>query len=257
MKKTCPSCKKQFITERKNKTFCCRPCIYKQYNDNRPRKTSKSYLLSDKQRTKHIPQEQVEIILGTLMGDACLILQTNNFHRMSLCHSEKQLDYLILKKELLNHIFFQKHPNRYVHKENKVQYHFGSISHKDLTNIYGLLYRKKKFISRRYLNLLTPTSLLFWYMDDGSMIKSSGNAIIFCTDSFSLSENKAIKIWLWQKFRIQSNLMQVKGSYSDNLYYRIRLNKENTIRFLFILSSSIYFQRAINAIPYKFCPYYK
>ena len=116
--------------------------------------------------------------------------------------------------------------------------------------------KPKVYITRKFLNLLTPTSLLFWYIDDGSMIKGSGNAIVLCTDFFSLSENKAIKIWLWQKFRVDSKLMQVKGGYSDKIYIRIRMNKENTIRFLHVLSSSIYFKDLLKIMSYKFYPYY-
>lgn len=255
--KICPICKKQFESQRRDKTFCSKKCTYKQYNDNRPRKTKKSYIKADLLRKNNIPQNQLEIIYGTLLGDACLILQTNNFHRLSLCHCEKQYEYLKLKRELLDSIFLDNNCSPYKTSEGNIQYHSHSVSHKDLTNIYGIFYRRKhKLILRKTLELITPTSLLFWYLDDGSMIKKSGNAIILCTDSFTLSENKTIKNWFWQKYQLSCNIMPVRGGFSNKIYYRIRFNKENTIRFLNILSETEFFQRALQTMAYKFLPYY-
>jgi len=254
--KTCPVCKKQFESLRRDKTFCSRECVYKQYNDNRPRKTLKSYIKADLLREKHIPQNQLEVIYGTIMGDGCLILQTNNFHRLSLCHNEKQLEYLKLKRNILDSIFLNNTCSNSKTSFGGIQYHAHSVSHKDLTNIYGIFYRKNKLITRKTLELITPTSLLFWYLDDGSMIKGSGNAIILCTDSFTLSENQTIKKWFWQKYQLNCNIMSVKGGFSDKNYYRIRFNQENTIRFLNIISKTEFFQRALQTLPYKFLPYY-
>jgi hypothetical protein len=143
-----------------------------------------------------------------------------------------------------------------VTSQGHIQFHAHSISHKDLTNIRGVFYRKKKYISRKTLELLTPTSLLFWYLDDGSMIKGSGNAILLCTDSFTLSEHRSIKKWFWQHYQLDCSILPVKGSFNDNQYYRIRFNKENTIRFLGIISKTEFFERARQTMPYKFYPYY-
>ena len=256
MKKPCLNCKTKFEPRQEKHFFCSTKCKKQYYSDRKPRKTSKSYKKAIELRNKHITQNEKEIIYGTLLGDACLILsKTNSFHRLSLCHAEKQKDYLQYKAKSLPSIFLNKEGSKYINGKN-TQYHVHSIYHKDLTNIYGLLYRKKKFITRKFLNLVEPTSLLFWHVDDGSMIKSSGNSIILCTDSFSLSENKAISIWFWQKYRIKTNLLQVKGSFSDNIYYRQRLVKSETIKLLDIISTSIYFKDLVKICPNKFFPYY-
>lgn len=255
--KICSVCKTEFKVTRSDKKFCSKTCVYKQYNDTRPRKTRKSYIKADLLREKHIPQNQLEIIYGTLLGDGCLILQTNNFHRLSLCHCEKQYNYLKMKRDILNSIFLDNTCPSFKTSLGSIQYHAHSVSHKDLTNVYGIFYRdRRKLISRKVLELITPTSLLFWFLDDGSMIKGSGNAIILCTDSFTLAENKSIKKWFWQKYQLNCNIMPVRGGYSDKTYYRIRFNKENTIRFLNILSKTEFFQRALQTMPYKFLPYY-
>jgi hypothetical protein len=185
-----------------------------------------------------------------------LILQTDGFHRISLCHCEKQRDYIEFKRNFLSSIFLQSQCNSYNHNGN-IQFHCHSISHKDLTNIYGEIYRnKKKIVTRRFLNTLTIDSILFWFLDDGSNIKGSGHAAIFCTDSFSLPEVKTIKIWLWQNFNILSNISESRGSFNDNVYHRIRLNKSETIKLFNLLSTSKFFKELPESIRYKFKPYF-
>lgn len=257
----CPNCKNSFIAKRSDKIFCSRECLCKYRRDRIPRKTSKSYFKANELRSKHIPQNQLEIIYGTLLGDASLILQTNNFHRLSLCHCEKQLNYLIFKKEKLKSIFIQKHPNKHVHKPHlfrgcyvseKVQYHTHSISHKDLTNVYGIFHRnKKKIVTRKALNLLTPTSLLLWYLDDGSLSKQ--RSIIISSLSFSLSEHKAIKIWFWQKHKIEVKIGLVKNTYNNELklYYNLRFTVPNTRKFIDLISTSSIFKELPECMLYK------
>ena len=241
------------MAKRKDKVFCSKKCVWDNSNNNRPRLTNKSYKLANLAKNIPLTSTEKEIIYGTLMGDGCLILQTDNFHRLSLCHCKRQLEYILFKKKCLNNIFLNQECKPYTRKDGKVQFNAHSISHKDLTNIYGLFYRsKKKFISRKLLNLLTPTSLIFWYLDDGSLMKASGNAAIFCTDSFTLSEVKAIKIWFWQKFRVETNIMTVSGGFSDKQYYRLRLNQENTNKLFSIMMTSPHFNQIPQSMKYKF-----
>ena len=257
MKKKCEQCGKEFEAKRADKRFCSRDCVYKAYNDKRPRKTNKSYIKANILKSQHIPDEQLEIIYGCLLGDGSLVLQTDNFHRLSLCHSDKQEDYIEFKRNILNSIFMQLQCNEYLKKDGHTQFHCHSVSHKELTNLYGLLYiNKTKRVTRRFLNLLTPTSLLFWFLDDGSNIKSSGHSAIICTDSFTLSEIRAIKIWFWQKYQIESKISEAKGSFNDNIYYRIRFTKENTIKLFNVISTSPFFNQIPSNIKYKFFPYF-
>ena len=66
--KTCPVCNSIFNPSRKDQVYCSKKCTYKQYNDKRPRKTMKRYGLANTARAIHIPEEQIEVIIGTLMG---------------------------------------------------------------------------------------------------------------------------------------------------------------------------------------------
>lgn len=259
MDKLCKHCQKPFTHKRrKDAQYCSKACVYKAYNDKRPRKTAKSYFKAKELKSKHIPPQSLEVIYGTLMGDACLVLQTDSFHRISLCHSEKQKDYIEFKKKSIGDIFMQTTSNESITRYGGRQYHYHSISHKELTNIYGMIYINKiKTVTRKFLNVLTPTSLLFWYMDDGSMNKGSGYAIILHTCSFALPEVKIIKRWMWQKFGITAKISIVQGGYfPERKYYSLRFVREDTLRFLSVISTSPLFAEAIKALPYKFYPYY-
>lgn len=252
MFKKCTVCNNSFSPKHKDTIMCSQKCRYKHSNDLRPRKTSKSYIKASALKKNSIPQLHKELILGTLLGDACLVRQTDNFHRLSLCHSDKQLDYLLCKRKILDSIFLQSNPNKYITREGHTQYHFHSVSHPDLTNIYGLFYRNgRKQVTRRLLNFFSPTSLLFWYLDDGSLIKSSGNSIIFCTDSFSLSEVKTLKIFLWQKFKIKSSILSSWGTFGNKFYNRLRLVKSDSNLFFNLIKQSPFYPLIPENIRYK------
>ena len=121
-------------------------------------------------------------------------------------------------------------------------YRYISILHQDFTNLYGLFYRgnkkkRQKHITRKILNLIDEYSLLIWYLDDGSY-SDNGNGsyrISLHTNSFTLSEHKAIKIWFWQKWRIDSVINYIKG---QDKYY-LRFSVSNTRKLLNILTPYI------------------
>lgn len=249
MKSTfCNNCGKTFLKTRIKSSFCSKPCAWKAANDARPRKTSKRYSVSSAKKTIHIPTDQLEVLRGCLLGDGYLRLQTDGFHRFSVCHSNAQRDYLLWKKTILESIFMCPDP---VGNDTQVSIH--SISHPDLTNLFGLTHRLgKKIVTRRFLNLLTPTSILFWFLDDGSRIKSSGNSFILCTDSFSIGENQAIKQWLWQRFRILAFIMEVRGGFSDKTYSRLRFRRADSEKLFALMKTSPFFKFLPHCLRYKF-----
>jgi len=263
MEKICKNCKKIFFTETAKKIYCCRKCFFKYRRDRMPRKTSKSYFKADALRKLHIPQDQLEIIYGTLLGDSSLILQTNGHYRLSLCHSEKQLPYLLFKKDKLNSIIIQENVNKYIHKEfiinnklinEKIQYHVHSISHKDLTNLRGIFYRnKKQIITMNVLKLITPTSLLIWYLDDGS-INYKLRSISISTHMYSLSEVRTIKKWFWKKHRIITTIHFQKkiNEGTEKKYPILHFPVESTKQFISLISTSLIFKELPECMQYKF-----
>ena len=67
MLKKCVQCGDNFEAARKDKVFCHRKCIYKAYNDLRPRKTHKSYIKANELKNKHFELEKLAEMMGSLL----------------------------------------------------------------------------------------------------------------------------------------------------------------------------------------------
>ena len=215
----------------------------------------KSYLRADAMRLVQPSPLEKEVVMGTLLGDGSMTLVSNGFYRLNQCHGTPQVDYLRYKVNCLPSLFMAE-PVHFQDGSHD-QWHCTSISHSWLNEMRGALYRDgKKYVRRRFLNLLTETSLLFWYLDDGSRMASSGDSIVFCTDSFSLGELRAIKQWFWQKFRVRGHLMEVHGGVefktSDKSYTRIRFRKDDSCVLFRAMKSSPLYGGLPASMRYKF-----
>ncbi len=115
--------------------------------------------------TKHLSDQQFQVVLGSLMGDGNLSPNPHGRRgvRFRLGHGIKQVDYLDWKTSLL-----------------------GNIGHTPTTNAKGTAFidftplpelfelreavyfgGKKKHLTWECLKALTPLALAIWYMDDG------------------------------------------------------------------------------------------
>ena len=81
-----------------------------------------------------------------------------------------------------------------------------------------------KIVPKDSTNRLTPVSLAFWIMDDGSFNKSKGY-LILCTDSYCKEDVLYLISILKTKFNISSALFMIKNN--KKIYYRIRINKSS------------------------------
>lgn len=135
---------------------------------------------------------QKDIVYGTLLGDGYLRPNNGNSgncsYALSLCHGEKQLEYLKWKFSELENFIATKdfRINTREFRGNAPTYAFSTISHPFLTETHGLCYSAngKKDITKQWLEKLTPLSIAVWYMDDGSLNKRY-HTIVLCTNSFS------------------------------------------------------------------------
>ena len=85
-------------------------------------------------------------------------------------------------------------------------FYFSTISHPIFTKIYDDLYPSKiKTISKGWLEKLTPFSLAIWYMDDGSIVKSTHQMRI-STESFSYNEHLLLKEYLKNCWNIEADI---------------------------------------------------
>lgn len=226
----------------------------------RPRKTSKSYLQADKLRKCSIPDEQLEILYGCLLGDSGMVLQTNGEYRICTTHCVKQRDWLTFKMSRLPSVMMAREPAVNVAKEREYEGHvirertqcsLHSIAHPGISALRPLFYRgKRPYVSPKLLNLLTTTSLLVWYIDDGSYNRRNKNAI-FCTNAYDISVVRCIKKWLWKKHRIESSLLLQKAA-NGKRYPILRITVKGTETLFSILTTSPLWKDIPDCIKYKF-----
>lgn len=137
-------------------------------------------------------QRQQEIVFGTLLGDGYLRPTNGNSancsYALSLCHGEKQLEYLKWKfSELENFVTtkaFKISTRQF--KGNAPTYSFSTVSHPFLNDARRICYSAdgKKDITAQWLSYISPLALAVWYMDDGSLNKRY-HTVVLCTNSFS------------------------------------------------------------------------
>lgn len=239
--KNCIGCKIEFKTYSIKKVFCTIYCMQKYWDkvhaDRKTRKTSKRYLVADSLRAnKHLSEKQYRFVIGSLLGDGCLTLGSQNFYRFSTTHSERQKEYMEWKHELLkpfttNEIIRYERKDGMIRKDGSplVQLHSSTICHDDFNRIRHILYRgKKKFVTRRYLNEVNEFALAVWYMDDGSFSKYQS---VLHTDNMSMSEQKAIQKWFWQRWNIKCRIGTLKKYISEaeqKIYLQLQFGKEAT-----------------------------
>jgi hypothetical protein len=182
-----------------------------------------SHEIREKRSQLTLTDKQKHILVGSLLGDGCLIPNAWKKHyRFQVEQSNKHKDYVLwLHNEFKDWVL--QLPKFYKQSDS---WRFRTISHPDLTALYHLFYKDGiKTIPDDIEQLLThPLSLAIWAMDDGCLAKRRG--FIFNTQSFSEKGNKALQQCLHKNFGISfSSLHQDK----DNVRLYI---KKKSIRFL-------------------------
>lgn len=166
-----------------------------------------------------------EIILGSLLGDGSLKIQKSYKNaRFSFRHSVHQREYFLWKVQQLKEI--SGNSNVWEQKADgfggkKLRYQSRALE--SLTQLYQLTHKKNHLaIRRKWLNQLTPLSLAIWWLDDGSII-GNGRKGVFCTDSFSLKDQKVLARYLLKVWGVKVKIGKItrlwKGKKRE--YYRL------------------------------------
>ena len=126
---------------------------------------------------------QEQVIMGSFLGDGCIQTEyrskkSTGAHRMLFSNCEKQLDYLKLKLESLNgqNGKIEKYTSGY----GATCYRCHLKPMLDLTQYVNNLYeelknpknnrlKRRKTVTKEFLNKLNWLGLAIWYMDDGHL----------------------------------------------------------------------------------------
>jgi len=267
MIKQCVFCQKEYEVTRgcvlKKSKYCSREC-HKNYWLKKGNKSGK--FVGNKialgkiiKLTQKLSDLQRQFIIGTLLGDSSIGLSRKGSCSLCFQHTKKNLDYVLMKTEILKNFIVRDKPTFCKARESqsingivvktKESYLNSTVTHQDFDEYNTLFYVRKenkriKIFNDRLSDLITPISLLFWYMDDGTIGK---NFINLSTNNFSYTDHLKIQQFFKEKFNLDPKIYFIKLQHN----YYIRFNKEDVSKLMKI------FEPLTHLIPpsmsYKFC----
>jgi hypothetical protein len=168
--------------------------------------------------TLRLSDVQREILVGILLGDACLETQNaGRSYRLKIEQGIAHADYVqhlysVLRDWVLSPPRPKQGQTRGVTTLNLA---FQTVSHNELSLYGGLFYRnRRKIVPELIGNLLTARGLAYWFMDDGSMKSSESKGVLFNTHAFSSDDVDRLievlaKFGLLARMRPQSDGNQI------------------------------------------------
>lgn len=210
-----------------------------------------------------------QVILGSILGDGTITkyIKTGDTKKwtnskLEFTHCEKQKDYAIYKKSLLESNGLKCKDVRFRHKSTRVksiikgkvvngtsQYQVYTKKTPSLNKYRDMFYGKQsvKFINR-YIYKLNRLGLAIWFMDDGSL---SGSHFVFYTDCFSDKDLFILRDMLLRNFNLHTKLYSngggrkcvicinrednnlfvslIKDFVCDCMQYKIKLSTKNSV----------------------------
>ena len=170
-------------------------------------------------------EEQVNAIMGSLLGDGCLRKCSDRAKGLRWNHGEKQMEYLQWKYRALSE-FARREP--YTEPNPGYGSTWAILELRSLGilhSLHTLLYpngAQRKTVTMAYLSEIThPIALAWWFMDDGSRTKGS-NVGHLHTNGFSEEENVMLVEWLKERWgilcRVANAVSSTSGKRSKNIY---------------------------------------
>uniref|UniRef100_A0A6M3KD34 Putative homing endonuclease n=1 Tax=viral metagenome TaxID=1070528 RepID=A0A6M3KD34_9ZZZZ len=181
-------------------------------------------------------------IIGMIIGDGSLQRFKNKSGEFSknvafqMTHCEKQYEYMLWKKDILENISKCKiHPMQHKAPNGKEcsGYHLYGRANPIYTKLYSRFHQYgKKSVDEYLVKMITPLALAIMYMDDGCMGKGykkywTKETCYLCLDNFDYANLFLIKKSLKIKFDLDWNINRTSGK-----YYQLRLLNNNNEKFI-------------------------
>ena len=273
MIKQCIFCKKDYeITSKRGRSLkkskYCSPKCHNDYwlkvgNKSGKFLGNKFALGKQIKLTQTLSDLQRQFVIGTLLGDASIDLTKKGSPQLKFQHTEANLDYVLLKSEIMKNFIVREKPTfckgrtstydgRILH--SNPSYVNSTVTHQDLEEFNNLFYipkngKRLKIFRDELSDMITPFSLLFWYMDDGTIGEGGKFHTVFInlfTNNFSYKENLKIQKMFTEKFGLNPSVYLNK---KQNRYY-IRFNKPDVLKLMPIFQSLK--EYIPNSMSYKF-----
>lgn len=189
-------------------------------------------------------QEQLEILIGTLLGDSSLQYYPKygwSAPKFKCDHGVAQKEYAILLNSKLESLNSNLRIYSRIDKRRKVvqtSYTVTTGSNQYFHKMYNMLYGSgKKEICAEFLKNFTVISLAYLYMDDGFFHQGTAD---ICTECFSKKSVELLANFLKEKFDLHFGLCK------RNKGYRLRLSLRDFQKFKNLINPYI-----IDSLKYK------
>lgn len=183
---------------------------------------------------------QKQVLLGTLLGDSWV-----GKGYFSCAHSLKQKELIFVLKNVLSDVkFYITYPTSgYGSKMIRIRTSSSQIIRR-VEEICSIDY--KKTINSKWMREITPISLAWWYMDDGSFSNSSDQRgyVILHTQGYSHKEIELLCQMLHRKYSFDPGIKCYKG------YEQINLNTKDSELFLTLIAPYV-----LPSLQYKLPPH--
>lgn len=152
----------------------------------------RSRIIEAYKTTLRLSDVQREMLVGILLGDACLETQNGGrTYRLKVEQGAAHRDYVQHLYEAFREWVLS--PPRPKQGQSRgvttINLAFQTVSHEEFSRFGGFFYRgRRKIIPEQLGELLTPRGLAYWYMDDGSMKSSESKGVLFNTHAYESHE---------------------------------------------------------------------
>lgn len=164
-----------------------------------------------------LSEECKQAILGMLLGDSSILQpRATSRYGFTIGHGKPQSDYFGFKRVLFGPLVKETTPQRGGFDGSTPNRRGYSRVVPDLHELIASTCigpDGKKFVTETWIDSLTPISLAFWYMDDGSSVFSNRQRPRprLATNGFSLPEVQRLSQCLRQRFGVENSVHDYKG----------------------------------------------
>lgn len=160
-------------------------------------------------KTLKLTREQREILVGLLLGDACLETQNDGrTYRLKVEQSAGHQPYVEhLYRVFKPWVLSQPRQREKTASDGakSVSWGFSTLSHGAFRFYAQQFYReRKKCVPKMIRRWLTPRGLAYWYMDDGSAKSRQSKGVLFNTQGFTAKEVDLLIGVLGSEFRLEA-----------------------------------------------------
>jgi len=187
-----------------------------------------SRTIEERKQKLSLSQEQKGILVGLLLGDACLETQNKGqTYRLKIEQSRSHQAYVEHLYRLFAEWVLTPPRMRQVVSAGRQSENlaFQTVSHSAFRFYAHQFYDgRRKRVPKLIHRWLTPQGLAYWFMDDGSIKSKQSKAVIFNTQGFNRSDVERLVEVLQQLFSLQASVRNQKDGYqiyiSGNSYER-------------------------------------